>query len=215
VAFAAFRTPDIIDSLKAFNANLIRDMAKRVFADVEEVKERMRGKSDEQLTEEELEEDARAAVEYAQSDQYEITTSHTWAVKMAIQTALGIAPILSGRNWEIVHRYDEKKSFVTTDAPVLLTSLEPQSGFWAGVGFGSSNALILFPLTESCVLMMHGSDGDFRHLVSDMTQMRKINLALADHCQRFVIAREEALVRSLVKQTNLANRKWQPKMQRV
>jgi hypothetical protein len=41
-----------------------------------------------------------------------------------------------------------------------------------------------------------------------------MNLALADRCQRFVIGREEALVRSLSDRLGLAAKVWQPKMQR-
>jgi hypothetical protein len=39
-------------------------------------------------------------------------------------------------------------------------------------------------------------------------------LAMAEHCQRFVIGREHALVRSLADFLGLAGKKWQPKMQR-
>jgi hypothetical protein len=110
VALAAFRTPDIVDSLKAFNSNLVRDMSKQMFADVEEVKARMRGKSDLPSTEEELEVEARELVEFVQSGQYEVNTRHTWAVGMAMKMAFNVAPILAGRDWAVVHRDNEKKS---------------------------------------------------------------------------------------------------------
>ena len=214
VAFAAFRTPDIVDSLKAFNSGLVRDICIQTFSDVEEVKTRMRGKPDAPSSDEELETEARELVEYAQSGQYEVTTSHLWAVSMAIRMAFIIAPILAGRNWAILHRDNEKKSFVTTDAPVLLTTVAPrQNNFW-GIGFGNTDALVLFPLTESCILAMHGSEGDLRHWTAGSEQIRHINLALADRCQRFVVGRDEALVRSLADHLCLAKKKWRPKMQR-
>lgn len=215
VALAAFRTPDIVDSLKAFNSSMIGDMGKRMFADVEEVKARMRGKADAPPTEEELEAEARELVEYAQSGQYEVTTSHTWAVSMAMKMAFNIAPILAGRDWAVVHRDNEKKSFVTTDAPVLLTTVAPRENSFWGIGFGNTDALALFPLTGSCILAMYGSNGDLQHRMADVEQIRHINLAIADRCQRFVIGREEALVRSLSDHLCLANKKWQPKMQRA
>ena len=59
VALAAFRTPDVVDSLKAFNSNLIGDMAKRMFVDVEEVKARMRGKPGTPPMEDELDAETR------------------------------------------------------------------------------------------------------------------------------------------------------------
>ena len=215
VALAAFRTPDVVDSLKAFNSGLVMDISKRIFADVEEVKEQMRGKPHAPLTEEELEADARALVEFAESGQYKIKTSHTWAVGTAIQMALTLAPIFAGRDWTIVHRNNEKRSFVTTDAPVILTTMIPREKSLWGIGFGDVDALVVFPLTESCVLAVHGSEGTLKHLMTDAKRMRDTNLALADRCQRFVVGRDEALVKSLTSYLCLANKKWQPKMQRA
>jgi hypothetical protein len=213
VALAAFRTPDIVDSIKAFNASLIGDIAKRTFADVETVKAQMRGKPYAPLTEEELEADARLLVEITQTGQYEITTDHKWAVGMAIRMAFNIAPIFAGRDWAVLHRDNEKKSFVTTDAPVLLTTVAPRkSSFW-GIGFGNADALVFFPLTESCILAMYGSSGNLEHHTVNRERMRHINLTLADDCQRFVIACEIELVRSLADHLGLAGKKWQPKMQ--
>ncbi len=215
VALASVRTPDIVDSVKAFNSSLIEDMTKRMFADVEEVKERMRGKPDAPLTEEELEAKARDLVDFAQSGQYEIKTSHKWAVGMAIKMAFNIAPILAGRDWTVVHRDNEKKSFVTTDAPVLLTTVVPRTNSFWGIGFGNTDALVLFPLTETCILAMYGNNGGLEYRTAGIEQIRHTNLALADHCQRFVVGRDEALVRSLTDHLCLANKKWQPKMQRA
>jgi hypothetical protein len=129
--------------------------------------------------------------------------------------ALNVAPILAGRGWTVVHRENEKKSFVTTDAPVLLTTVAPRKSSLWGVGFGNTDALVLFPLTESCALVMYGSDGTQHHRTADKEEIRRINLALADHCQRFVIGREAALVRSLSNHLGIVNKKWQPKMQRT
>ena len=213
VALAAFRTPDVVDSLKAFNSNLIGDMAKRMFVDVEEVKARMRGKPGTPPMEDELDAEARELVKYMQNGQYKVKTNHRWAVGMAIDLAFNIAPILAGRDWVVVHRDNEKKSFVTTDAPVLLTTVaQRENSFW-GIGFGNTDALVLFPLNESCILAMYGSDGDLKHRIVGVEQIRHTNLAIADRCQRYVVGRDEALVRSLTDQLCLASKKWQPKMQ--
>lgn len=217
IALAACRTPDIVDSLKLFNSSLISDMAMRMFADVEQVKEQMRGKTHAPLTEKELEEEAQEMVNFVKSEQWVVETNHVWAVRTAIQMALTIAPILSGRDWTVVHRDNEKKSFVTTDAPVILTTIEPRgNGYWErGIGFGCSDALVFFPLDQSCVLAMSGSDGNMNHITMGSEQIRRINLTLSNSCQRFVIGRDEALVQSLTDYLCLTKKKWQPKMQRM
>lgn len=76
VALAAFRTPDIVDSLKLFNSGIIGDMVRNMFADVGQVKERMRGNPSSPTIEDDLEKEAKEMVEFVRSGQYEITTSH-------------------------------------------------------------------------------------------------------------------------------------------
>jgi len=73
--------------------------------------------------------------------------------------------------------------------------------------------MVVFPLNESSMLVILGEKGELTHKDMGDEQMRRINLGLADRCQRFVIDREEALVRSLADHLDLAGRTWQPKMQ--
>ena len=214
VALAGFRTPDIIESLKLFNSGLIGDIAKRMFANVDQVKETMRGKPGSPTSEEELEQEAKEMVDFAQSGQYEVTTNHRWAVGMAMKMAFEVAPLLAGRNWLVVHRPNKKKSFVTTDAPVVLSTVTPREPSFYGIGFGNTDAMVVFPLTQSCALVMFGKDGALQHREIDAVAIRHMNLALADRCQRFVIGREEALVKSLAERLALSEKEWQPKMQR-
>lgn len=215
VALAAFRTPDIIDSIKALNADLIENNIKRIYTNVNDVKDMIRSKPGAPATEDELEAEAAALVEFAQGGHYTIKTNHKWAISTAIRTAVSVAPIFAERAWVVFHRDNDKKSFITTDAPVVLISMTPnRNSFW-GIGYGSADALVLFPLSESCILAMHGNEKSLGHLAADTKQVRRFNLAVADHCQRFVIGRDEALVRSLANRLNLANRQWEPKMQRT
>lgn len=214
VALAAFRTPDVVDSIKAFNSDLIGDLAKRMFDDPEVVKDRMRDRPGSPASEEELERQARELVDFAKGGQYRIETDHKWAVGMSIQMALAIAPILAGRDWSIIHRDAPKKSYVTTDAPVLLTTIRPRENTIWGVGFGNSDALVLFPLAESCIMAIYGASGALEHRVEKDEVIRRTNLALAARCQRFVIGRDAALVRSLADRIGLAGKTWEPKIQR-
>lgn len=216
IALAAMRTPDVVDSLKAFNAGMVTDIMKDMFADVDDVAARLRddpdfaGKPEDQVLAE-----AKLMVEMAQNDGVTVTTEHRWAVGMAIQMALQIAPIFASRDWVVVHRDNDKKSFVTTDAPVLLTTVAPRENNFYGVGFGNADALVFFPLKESCTLAMLGESGDLRHIDANAEKVRQLNLAMAAKCQRFVLGRDEALVRSLAQATSLARTKWQAKMQRM
>lgn len=214
VALAEFRTPHMFDSIKSLSSSLTLDFIKNSFYNVEEVRERMRGKPDTPTTEPELDKKARELIDYVQSNKYKIETNHSWAVKVSMENAFKIAPIIAGRNWDIIHLMSEKKSFVTTDAPVFLTTVTPRIDNFYGIGFGNSDALVLFPLSQSCLLMIFGNKGELKHKSADIESVRQINLELADCCQRFVIGRDEALVRSLTTELSLANKTWIPKMQR-
>jgi hypothetical protein len=214
ITLAAFRTPDMVDSLKSLNSELISNIAKRMFTNIEEVKDRMRGKIGSPISEEELEKEAQGMVNFANSGAYEVITDHKWAVGNAMEIAFTVAPILAGRDWIVTHRNNDKKSFVTTDAPVLLTTVAPRKSIFYGVGFGNSDALVVFPLTASCVLLMYSNNRRLEHRVANTQQIRQINLGLTDHCPQFVIGRDEELVRSLANYLGLAKKTWKPKMQK-
>ena len=213
MALGAMRTPDIVESLQKMNSGLILEMAKRIYSDVDRVAADLRkdptyaGKSDEEVRAE-----AHAMRDMAHNGRFTVETSERWALGMAIKMSLDVAPIFAGKNWVIAHRDNEKKSFVTTDAPVVLTSTEREQGIY-GVGFGSADALVAFPLTQSCVLMMHGTDGGFRHINVNAHKVRSANLAMAEKCKRFVVGRDVALVKSLAEKVGLARSSWRPKLQ--
>jgi hypothetical protein len=211
-AFAACRTPDLVESVKHLNSEMIMKMSKLLFNDIEIVKDKLRRDKVEPVDEAELEHEAKDLVEFAKSGQYKVVTEHKWAVGMAMQMAFDIATILAGRNWNICHRDNDKASFITTDAPVLLTTVEKRENTFFGVGFGNADALVLFPLNQSCVLAIHGEDGLLTHRNIDKNQIRRLNLALTSKCQRFVIGRDETLIKSLVEKVDLANTQWIPKM---
>jgi hypothetical protein len=213
IALAGFRTPDIVDSLKQANASFIDRFAKMQFQNSTQVAEQMRGKPDAPASEEELQKQAQEMVDFVQGGQYKITTDHRWAVGVAISQALNIAPILAGRDWDVLHSNNDKKSFVTSDAPVVLSTVAPRPPSIWGVGFGNSDALVIFPLTAATALVIYGNDGGFRHLPANAEQIRHFNLMVADRCQRFVIGRDAALVKSLTEFLKLVDKKWAPKMQ--
>ena len=213
IAMGMFRTPDMIDSLKAANGHMVRRMTQLTFRDVEQVKAILRNKPDAPTTEEELEKEAKDLVEFVKNDQYEIETSHHWALGMAWKMFSNVAPILSGRDWLVVHRDNDKKSFITTDAPLVLTTVAPRENTFWGVGFANADALILFPLTESCALVIFGSNGGFAHKTIGAEQIRNFNLMVADRCQRFVVGRDAALLKSIASFLCLGEKRWQPKMQ--
>jgi hypothetical protein len=213
IAFAAMRTPDMVNSVQALNGQFIAHTAKLLFRDVEKVYEDLRAdKLEEEASDEELREQAAWMVDMAQNGKLAIETDEKWAVQMTMQMALGAAPYLAGRHWRVVHRERHKHSFITTDSPVFLNTTAPRGPSPYGVGFGSPDAFISFPLDQSCVLQAWGDDGALEHKGTDSHYIRKANLALGARCQRFLVGRDEALVRSLANELGLAHQQWRPKL---
>lgn len=214
VTLGAMRTPDIVDSLQRMNSEMILSVAKRIYSDMGHVAADLRkdpayaGMSDVEVRGE-----AQAMVDMAQTEGFTVATSERWAVGMAIKMAFDVAPLLAGRDWVVAHRDNGKTSFVTTDSPVVLTSTESSAESIYGIGFGSPDAFVTFPLTQSCVLMMHGDDGGFRHVEANAEKVRVANLAMAEKCKRFRVGRDEALVKSLAEKVGFAQSPWRPKMQ--
>lgn len=131
-ALLSVRTPEFISSIKQFNAEIMKKVARIAFSDIDRVKDILRTKPEHTgIGDSSLEKEAIKMVEFAQGDGYEIITDHAWAVKMAIPLADRIAPIMNGRKWSIIEAPDGK-SFVTSDVPVYLTTALPRNDrfFW-------------------------------------------------------------------------------------
>jgi hypothetical protein len=58
---------------------------------------------------------------------------------------------------------------------------------------------------------MFGDGAGLVHRTVSVEKIRTYNLMLADRCQRYLFARDEALVLSIARSLGLGNRKWQPK----
>jgi hypothetical protein len=213
IGFAICRTPDAVDSIKLLNSNILGSLTKRIFNKIDFAKEHIRKSPNAPSTEDELEEQAQKLVDFVKNNELNVETDHSWAVGTAMQMSLKIAPFLSCRNWTVIHRDNDKRSFITTDAPVLLTTTTRRESSLYGVGFANLDALVLFPLSQSCALAMSGNEGDFEHKKANGENIRRINLAIGEQCKRFVIGRDEALIRSIADRLNLADREWKPKMQ--
>jgi hypothetical protein len=213
IAFAATRTPDMVNSIQSVNEHFVGHTAKLMFNDVDEVYARLRADdAHKEDSDEHLRREAEGMVDLVMNEQLVVDTDPKWAVQMTVKMALGIAPCLAGRHWDVVHRDSDKQSFITTDSPVFLGTIEPRAPSFYGIGFGSTDAFISFPLNQSCLLQMHGTQEGLRHGTVGRDLVRRANLALGERCQRFVVGRDEALVKSLTQELGLAHKKWQPKI---
>ena len=213
IAFAAMRTPDMVNSVQAMNGHFIAQTAKAMFQDIDQVLAELRtDKREENISDADLRRQAEWMVDMAQNDKLIVQTDEKWAVRTTIRMAMAAAPYLAGRDWRVVHRDNEKQSFITTDAPVFLGTVAPRPTSIYGVGFGSQDAFVSFPLEQSCVLQMYGETGNLEHKEAGRDYIRQANLALGERCQRFLVGRDQELVKSLTDVLGLADKTWQSKI---
>ena len=213
VAIMGFRTPDQIESMKEANGQMIKRLSQMIFGSDKLAKIAVRqNPKNADLSEAEIEQQAKQLREFVERDQFTVETDHQWALGMSMNMFAKVADILVQRDWVVMHRENEKRSFITSDAPLILTLMQPRPNSFYGVGYASSDAMIVFPLTQASVLVMHGFDGSFAHGVMTEANIKDTNRLIAERYQRFVMGRDEKLVRSLVEHVQLDKTSWQPKI---
>lgn len=207
IAFARNRTPEWMETVKTLTGDLTKWVATRMFAEVDHVREILR-KDNGHLPEEEQFAHANRLAEFAQSDRYTVKVNDRAALGLALSTAPAIAETLKTRNWTVLHPQRARDSFVTSDAPVILVSRTTHPSY--GVGFANLDAVVYFPLGQDACLILHGEGMVLDHLDISQNMVVDINRAVAASCQRYVIGRDHALVKSLVKHTRIDKTIWKP-----
>jgi hypothetical protein len=91
-------------------------------------------------------------------------------------------------------------SFATSDDPVLVLgpNLEAPEGFVGEMGFASPGATKVLPLNQDVCLVVGLGPHSVSHGLLDRKTVRHLNLQQARHYERWLIARDKALVERLV-----------------
>lgn len=149
--------------------------------------------------------------EYAQKSQFEIIIDRNTTLKQMLDYSMKNKDWLYNLDWVILQA-PEKTSFITSDNPFVLV---PPIGFPIGIrGYGlkTKGVTKIIPLSkEQCITI--GSPGNnFKYVDISVKAVRDINLYVASRCDRFVIGRDEKLLRNIVKRTKI--HKWK-KIKRI
>jgi len=159
---------------------------------------------------------ASKVLEWIQRDKYRVVTHRNTSLSMMLSLAPTMAKWFERMPWLLVCA-PKKHSFVTTDNPFVLTAPPnrcKEKGFPFGVltpGVGK-----ILPLTQTtCLLMgncgeeMNSEDMNYIEVSHDL--VKEINLSLTWNARRFVIARDEDLLRCLVKRVETNHRAIPPR----
>ncbi len=135
-----------------------------------------------------------------------------FAMTLALHSAIRIADVMYLRNWHVLTIDQDRKSFVTCDAPVMLIlGHSGKKAKGSPVGFASDEANVWVPLSAKTLLVMEGWGEGLDYHVARERAVRGINLRIAQNCRRFLIGRDERLVRSVARASGIRRTKWKPR----
>lgn len=200
MAFMMNRVPDFEKSVNKMEKHMVQLMADMMFTDEDRVQSIMDDL--EKKTGEKLYISAKKLVDFHKRKQYEIIISRNESLRLMLATSMEISKYFGLMNWSIFHA-PQKKSFVTTDNPlIILPPADYKPGFY-GVGIITKGARKVFPLSKAACLIMFNHGDHIEHCDANVNLVRRINISLASSSDRFVIGRDETLVRNLVQTTRL------------
>ncbi len=110
-----------------------------------------------------------------------------------------IGAVLSGFDWTFAWA-DPCTSFVTSDVPFVLLDEDQETvdPFTGHVGVKSPGTTKVLPLTQDVCLLVGGDAPGTHHMRLDREMVRNLNLKQYLRYERWLIARDEALLRRVV-----------------
>jgi Protein of unknown function (DUF4238) len=141
----------------------------------------------------------------SKSGDYEFEMHRNESLRAMLEHAEEMAGAFSGMVWHVFHA-PEKASFITSDNPYFIMPTKPVDLRWPGTGILTPGAVNVFPLSQSACLTMTGSGGGLTHMRMPAADVRRLNMRTALYCDRYLFARDAALVKSIAEHTRLQER---------
>jgi hypothetical protein len=142
-------------------------------------------------------------VDFIQNERFTITGPRNNAIVMMLKQAPELAKLFNIMDWTVVHA-ERRASFITTDAPfAFLASEELLRSGKPVLAVGSFEIVKAVPLTSRTCLLLGGRGLGFGHTEFNRERVHDINLLLAKECERFVLAVDESLLKSIVARSRI------------
>jgi hypothetical protein len=192
LALLLSRTPKHAREIEEIGDAMHKIVAKEMIPTVEAAAELLRKKGDNgSITPESM-------FRFVQDGAFQMKASRDFTISTMLDQSARFYKEIALMNWFVFHA-DGHSSFITTDSPLgylvkdhLKRSREPV------LGFASEKITKLIPLTCQTILAIGKHGTAFNHYNVDRNCVREMNLAVSIECDRFVIGRDETLLRSLV-----------------
>ncbi len=151
---------------------------------------------------------AEQMMEYFQRDTYTLEFHRNESLRMMVNLMGDMAKHFARMDWMFFHA-PKDRTFITTDSPFCVMQPTDWNDMpkWYGYGYGTLGTRKIMPLSAKICLIMFDPGTHTEHFDGTEAGVRAINLHLAAEAYRFVIARNEGLIRSLVRAVERAERR--------
>jgi len=198
VAFLKTRIPAFDQQQNNFTEDFLRWWAKARNPTPQAVIESMRKATGREI---DLEE-ASSLFQKIRNDEYGVENPRQNNIKMMIDLALEVAQALARIQWTIFWS-PKDSTFITSDNPFVLLPPPNFDHSIPGVGILTEGATSLIPLSKRTLLCLRNGVEGVTHVEARRDFVRFVNTRVAINSDRFIIARDESLLRALVRRTKV------------
>jgi ATP-dependent exoDNAse (exonuclease V) alpha subunit len=203
IAFLKTRVPDFEKTINEFTEKSADKINKLLFSSKASAAAFL--KDYEEKTGEKLNVSPDGLVEFVQSGEYSLEQKNRgYTLSMMLDVAKRGIKFFLNMDWLFLQA-PSKTSFITSDNPFTLIPPTNHNHFY-GVGILTPGAKKIIPLTQKTCLVMFDYGQRVGRSEATQNTVRTINLSIASQCDRMIIARDEPLLRRVVKLTNID--KW-------
>jgi hypothetical protein len=208
VALLRTRNPAFDRDQNEFIEQFHRWWAKATNSSVEAIEESMR-KYEQETGQDMTDVSAQEIFEMIRDDKYDIKNPRQNNIKMMLSLALEIAQAVFRQNWDILSA-PKGCAFATCDNPFTVVPPPFFDDTIQGYGILTPGVSTVVPLSNRTAICFHGEGQRVRGAVVYKDFLRNTNMVVAANSERFVIARDEPLLRSVVRKGKLAQWKRPP-----
>jgi hypothetical protein len=202
LAFLRTRIPDFEEEVNDVFSVLVKKDARLRFGssqeDTQAVIERVEAWKGEKFNV-----SAKELLEFVERENYDVETNRNVSLSLMLDVGLHFAEYFLQMDW-LFFRAHKESSFVTSDSPFVVV---PPAG-WNSPRIGNFGVLThgsgkLIPLSPTLTIVMLDKGNRDVLMNASKDTVRLINITITAKSRRFVISRDELLLKSLVRKTRI------------
>lgn len=209
ISFLMNRVPDFEKSINKMHEKIIKMASDMMFCDEERTKSVI--DQYEQDTGKKMDISPKELFEFHKEGEYKYVINRNVSLETMCNLSLEIANYFKQMDWLLLHA-PHITSFITTDNPFTLIPPANLKSNIYGTGIATRGAKKIVPLTQSLCLVMLDRGTLTVHKNIDRDAVKKVNINISFFADRFVIGRDEALVKKIVKTTKLDQWKYKGRL---